>query len=53
MSEAVFLVDRVIVMKARPGQVRRLVDVGLPRPRVETEQTFNEIRQELLMLLEN
>jgi NitT/TauT family transport system ATP-binding protein len=36
IDEALFLSDRVIVMTARPGQIRDLVTVKLTRPRAAT-----------------
>src|ERR1700710_2905933 len=33
LTEAVQLSDRIVVMTYRPGQVKRIVDIKLPRPR--------------------
>ena len=33
ITEAVQMSDRILVMTYRPGKVKRIVDIGLPRPR--------------------
>ena len=42
LTEAVQLSDRIVVMTFRPGRVRRIVDVRLPRPRSDAVLTSPE-----------
>ncbi len=42
IDEAVFLADRIVIMTPRPGRIRKIIPVDLPRPRDPTTPEFNE-----------
>ena len=42
IDEAIFLADRICVLATKPGRVREMIDVPLPRPRDFSQQMGNE-----------
>jgi NitT/TauT family transport system ATP-binding protein len=55
IDEAVYLADRVVVMTSRPGQVKAVVDVDIPRPRdlsVKRTPRFLELVDEIWKMIE-
>ena len=54
IDEAIFLSDRVYVMSARPGRIKKVVNVELPRPRdheMVTTESFAKIKHSVLELI--
>lgn len=48
VDEAIYLGDRVVTMAPRPGRIRRIVDVALPRPRERADPRFVRLRDDIL-----
>lgn len=55
IDEAIALADRVVVASARPGRIREIVPIDLPRPRreydVKSHPGFADLRERLWNLL--
>ncbi len=54
IEEALLLADRVCVMTARPGRIKKSIEVPMPRPRsieLTTSPEFNALRREVLDLI--
>jgi len=55
IDEAVYLADRVVVMTSRPGQVKAVLDIDIPRPRdlsVKRTPAFLELVDEIWKMIE-
>jgi NitT/TauT family transport system ATP-binding protein len=53
IDEAVALADRIVVFTARPGQIKRIIPIELPRPRDMFAPEAERLRRELTELLQD
>jgi NitT/TauT family transport system ATP-binding protein len=56
LDEAIYLSDRVVVLAARPGRVKKIIDIPFAHPRPELpllrgDPVFQEIRNEIWSLI--
>ncbi|WMW22093.1 ABC transporter ATP-binding protein [Methanolobus mangrovi] len=51
VDEAVFLADKIVLMSARPGKIKEIIKVDLPRPRERTSLEANLLRDRILKSL--
>ena len=47
IDEAIYLGDKIVVLSSRPGTVRKVIHVDLPRPRDRSGVDFIRIRKEI------
>ena len=52
IEEAAYLSDRIVVMDANPGRIRRIVHNPQPRPRSRVSPAFAQVKAELFALLD-
>jgi len=51
IPEAVFLADRVIALTSGPGQIKKVVDISLAKPRDRLSDKFRDYEKELVSLV--
>jgi NitT/TauT family transport system ATP-binding protein/sulfonate transport system ATP-binding protein len=47
IDEAIYVADKVVVMSPRPGRIKKIFPILLPRPRKRNHHDFIDIRQEI------
>ncbi|MBW2646078.1 MAG: ABC transporter ATP-binding protein [Deltaproteobacteria bacterium] len=53
INEAVFLADRVVVMKNKPGRIHDVIEIDAPRPRNKMSKKFKDYYTIIHGMLEN
>jgi NitT/TauT family transport system ATP-binding protein len=48
VDEAIYLADRIVIMSARPGRIKDIIEISIPRPRNRTSPDVNIIRDRIL-----
>ena len=51
IEESIYLADRIVVMTYRPGTIKKIVNVLMPRPRDPSSVEFNDLKKELALLV--
>ncbi|PRO66295.1 ABC transporter ATP-binding protein [Alkalicoccus urumqiensis] len=52
IRESILLSDRIVLMGTRPGGIRTIFDVDLPRPRDPASQGFADLEKDIMNVLE-
>jgi len=48
VEESILLADRIVIMSPRPGRIRQILNVDLPRPRDTTSPAFGMLAREVI-----
>jgi ABC-type nitrate/sulfonate/bicarbonate transport system ATPase subunit len=48
IDEAIYMCNRIFIMTAAPGRIERDIEIGLPRPRDRTSESFLRLRSDIL-----
>lgn len=54
MDEAILLADRIVALKANPGEIKEIIEVDLPRPRnpeLMLSPEFKQLRERVVFLV--
>lgn len=51
IRESILLSDRIVLMGTRPGGIRKIYTVDLPRPRVPASPEFIQLEQDIMAIL--
>ena len=51
IDEAIYLSDRIVVLSDKPGTVRSIINVTLPRPRDRSSLDFMDVRRSVMLAL--
>ncbi|MBQ1742480.1 MAG: ABC transporter ATP-binding protein [Oscillospiraceae bacterium] len=54
IEEAIFMADRVVVMRAHPGSIKEVIDIELPRDRdfhIKSDPRFIQYKADILQLI--
>lgn len=52
VDEAIFLADKILVMSKRPGRIKTLIDVDMPRPRNRALARYGQLYASILDMLD-
>ncbi|MPN08887.1 Bicarbonate transport ATP-binding protein CmpC [bioreactor metagenome] len=53
VDEAIYLADKIIVMSSRPGTIKKVIDVDMPRPRDRSNVLYGAMSNEILNMLDD
>lgn len=48
IEEAIYLADKILILSSRPGKIKRVVKVDLPRPRIRSATEFVQIKKSIM-----
>jgi NitT/TauT family transport system ATP-binding protein len=51
IDEAILLADDIVIMSSRPGTIKKIVDVDMPRPRNPSSPRFGKLRDDITAIM--